>query len=377
MRQIGQPGEVAEALWGLAFEISVHGEYTRGQALYEEALVLFRKAGNELWVGVTLFESAWWLFWSTLGDAATIRQRLQQGQALITKVGDPLWIAQCSWLAALVALSEGETARAFSLIKESLAIFREMDSRWFLAMTLRILGRVEAQQGELTAARSSYQESLALCRQLGERWILPWNLEGLASVVATQGELRWAAQLWGAAQALREGIAFPLPPSDRASYEQAVAAARTALGEEAFASAWAGGRATPLEQVIAQALETKDEPPTEASPREAKQEQASSDLSPGTLSSPASPPLSPRRALKQHFGGLTSREREVARLVAQGKSNRAIADELVVGVSTVEAHISHIFTKLGFSSRTQIAAWAVEKGLAQASQNVEGTRQQY
>ncbi len=105
--------------------------------------------------------------------------------------------------------------------------------------------------------------------------------------------------------------------------------------------------------------------------------EASSALPPGTLSSPPSPPLSPQRALKQHFGGLTTREREVARLVAQGKSNRAIADELVVGVSTVEAHISHIFTKLGFSSRAQIAAWAVDKGLAQAPQDVEVTRQKH
>ena len=79
--------------------------------------------------------------------------------------------------------------------------------------------------------------------------------------------------------------------------------------------------------------------------------------------------------MKQHFSGLTARERELASLVAQGKSNRVIADELVVGISTVEAHITHIFTKLGFSSRAQIAAWAVEKGLVQVQQDVEVKRQ--
>jgi DNA-binding NarL/FixJ family response regulator len=67
----------------------------------------------------------------------------------------------------------------------------------------------------------------------------------------------------------------------------------------------------------------------------------------------------------------------VACLVAQGKSNRAIADGLVIGVSTVEAHITHIFTKLGFSSRAQIAAWAVDKGLAQARPRVEMTEQEH
>jgi len=99
--------------------------------------------------------------------------------------------------------------------------------------------------------------------------------------------------------------------------------------------------------------------------------------SPDRLSHSPTPPLSPRRALQQQFGGLTAREREVARLVAQGKSNRAIADELVVGVSTVEAHLTHMLGKLGFSSRAQIAVWAVEVGLAQGSQNVEVTRQEH
>jgi DNA-binding NarL/FixJ family response regulator len=66
---------------------------------------------------------------------------------------------------------------------------------------------------------------------------------------------------------------------------------------------------------------------------------------------------------KQAFGGLTIREREVAVLIAQGKSNREIADTLVVSERTVETHISSILSKLGFTSRTQIATWAIEKGL--------------
>ena len=79
---------------------------------------------------------------------------------------------------------------------------------------------------------------------------------------------------------------------------------------------------------------------------------------------PRLPQPSPRRTAMQAFGGLTEREREVAALIAQGKSNRAIADELVVGERTVGTHVENILSKLGFSSRAQIAAWAVEKGLA-------------
>jgi DNA-binding CsgD family transcriptional regulator len=78
---------------------------------------------------------------------------------------------------------------------------------------------------------------------------------------------------------------------------------------------------------------------------------------------PRTRPLSPARARKQAFGGLTTREREVAELIAQGKSNREIAGVLVVSERTVETHISSILSKLGFTSRTQIATWAIEKGL--------------
>jgi DNA-binding NarL/FixJ family response regulator len=64
------------------------------------------------------------------------------------------------------------------------------------------------------------------------------------------------------------------------------------------------------------------------------------------------------------FDGLTERERQVATLVAQGNSNRVIADTLVVSERTIEKHIDNVLSKLGFTSRSQIAVWAVERGLA-------------
>lgn len=78
--------------------------------------------------------------------------------------------------------------------------------------------------------------------------------------------------------------------------------------------------------------------------------------------------LTPRPALARQteklvYGGLTAREREVARLVAQGKSNRAIADDLVIAERTAERHVANIMAKLGVNTRAQIAAWAVERGL--------------
>jgi predicted ATPase/class 3 adenylate cyclase/tetratricopeptide (TPR) repeat protein len=252
LRQVGEPGEVAEALFPLAEQVSTHGEYARGQALFDEALQLFRQAGNELWVGGSLVHSASWL-WFTLGDLATMRQRFQEGQALITRVGDRAWSAECLWVAALLALSEGEPVRASRLAQESLSIYQEMGDPWYSAWSLHLLGRIETQRGEMPAARTYYQQSLALNQQVGEKWMTTFNLEGLASVVATQDTLRWAAQLWGAAEALREAIDVPRLPVDRADYEQAIGAARTQLGEEAFTSAWQEGWMMKLEQVIDEA----------------------------------------------------------------------------------------------------------------------------
>ena len=66
---------------------------------------------------------------------------------------------------------------------------------------------------------------------------------------------------------------------------------------------------------------------------------------------------------REQFGGLTPREREVAGFLSQGKSNREIAEALVLSERTVENHVGNILNKLGFDSRAQIAVWVVEKGL--------------
>jgi len=79
---------------------------------------------------------------------------------------------------------------------------------------------------------------------------------------------------------------------------------------------------------------------------------------------PKAKPISPRRAVAAQFGGLTAREREVATLIARGKTNREIADLLVISERTAEGHVNNILGKLGFTSRAQIAAWVVEQGLA-------------
>jgi DNA-binding NarL/FixJ family response regulator len=82
----------------------------------------------------------------------------------------------------------------------------------------------------------------------------------------------------------------------------------------------------------------------------------------GTLI-PQRPSPSSLQAAKAAAGGLTRREREVALLIAQGCTNRTIAETLILGERTVEDYVANILAKLNFSSRSQIAAWVIESGL--------------
>jgi predicted ATPase/DNA-binding CsgD family transcriptional regulator/Tfp pilus assembly protein PilF len=373
-REVGAAGkrELASALATLGIVVLLQGNPSAARELAGESLRLSREVG-EAWgvaralcyLGKTMLE---------LGDPVAARPLLEESAALFRVAGDRQRLAQSLNALGLVALRQGDYAGARSHFEVALSVARETGAEQYLADALAHLGTVALRMGDYQQSAALYQQSLALNRTLlGNRDGIAEDLAGLAEVASLLGQPGRAAWLFGVVEALREASSISLPPLRRAAYDRAVEGIRAHLDEAAFAQAWAEGRAMPLEQAIAQAVETKDAPPTGTAGPRVDEEEASSDLPPNALSSPPSPPLSPRRALKQQFGGLTLRECEVARLVAQGKSNRAIADELVVGVSTVEAHITHIFTKLGFSSRAQIAAWAVDKGLARAAQDGEGT----
>ena len=162
------------------------------------------------------------------------------------------------------------------------------------------------------------------------------------------GQPKRAARVLGAADALLETSGARLNWHDRLYYDSSIKIVRDQLDQITFTAAWAEGRVMQTEQAIAYALA-------------------------GPVSEPGAqhplPLLTPLRAAKEQFGGLTAREREVATLVAQGSSNREIAKLLVVSERTVGAHISNILSKLEFASRTQIATWAIAKGLSKSPAN--------
>jgi len=375
-REVGRAAKrtLALALALLAYGALLQGHLGAARELAEEGVRLFREVG-EAW-GTALALNHLGRATLELGDPVAARPLLEESAALF-RAGNMQRLALPLNTLGRVALRQGDDTGARAYCEEALAVARATGDELFIAEALAQLGTVALHVGDSGQATALYQQSLTLIWTRGYRECIAEDLEGLAATASLLGQPERAARLFGAVEALREVSGIRLSPLPRADYDRAVEGIRAHLDEATFAQAWEKGRAMPLEQAIAEALATQDEPPTGTKFPQVNEEETSSVVPPGTPLSQSPRALSPRRALKQHFGGLTSREREVACLVAQGKSNRAIADELVVGVSTVEAHITHIFTKLGFSSRAQIAAWAVDKGLAQALQGVEITEQEH
>jgi predicted ATPase/DNA-binding CsgD family transcriptional regulator len=375
-REVGAAGKrnLAHSLMMLGHMVLLQGKLHAACELAEESQRLFQEVG-EAW-GLAMVSSLLGEATVKRGDPVAARAFLEESVALFRVAGDRQRLVLPIDALGLVALQQGDHVGARARFEEALALAREAGDEPFIADALARLGTVSLRESDYQQAAELYRQSLALNRVLGNRDGIAENLAGLAEVAVLSGQPERAAQLLGTVEAVRETHQIELVPLRRAEYDRTVEGIRTHLGDVALAQAWSRGRAMELSQAIAVALEMKDTSPAAPASPQASEEAALPDLSTDPLSLPPVPPLSPRRALQQQFDGLTAREREVARLVAQGKSNRAIADELVVGVSTVEAHITHIFTKLGFSSRAQIAAWAVDKGLASPPQDEEVKRQQ-
>jgi DNA-binding CsgD family transcriptional regulator len=274
---------------------------------------------------------------NTEGDPETIRALLEESLALSQEMGNKQGIETSFFLSGHLALSQGDIVRARELAEKSLVINREIGNREDTAESLRLLARVEACQGHYAAARSLYEQCLAMAIEGNSTWNIDLFMQGLAGVVAAQGEPAWAARLYGADEAFRDANSRAIIPVYRTEYERSVAATRAQLGEQAFAAAWAEGRAMTPEQALA---------------------------AQGPVTMFAAPPVgtstaSPVPKAPAYPDGLTSREVEVLRLVAQGMTNGQIAVKLIISPRTVHTHLASIFSKIGVSSRSAATRYAI------------------
>jgi DNA-binding CsgD family transcriptional regulator len=234
-------------------------------------------------------------------------------------------------------LEEGNDAQAARLCEESLALRREMGDKGGSAHTLVILGRVALAQHQYQQADTYYKESLVLCRDLGEKEGIALALEGLAGILGALGQARSAARLVGTAETLRDITDVALSPLDRAFNERTFASIRARLAEHVFQTERDAGHALTLEQALA----------------------GHSPLTPTTQSPPMLTPIPSSPSPNE----LTTREVEVLRLVAQGLSDSAVAERLVISPRTVQGHVRSIFNKIQVNSRAAATRYAIEHQL--------------
>jgi DNA-binding CsgD family transcriptional regulator len=208
-----------------------------------------------------------------------------------------------------------------------------------VALALANLGGLATARGAYAAAHQRLSASLVIQQDLADTAGAAFVLERLAALAAAQGRHASALRLAGAAAALRRAAGAPLSPVGQAKLDATLAPARRAAPETAATDARPSGEAPSLGEAVAEALSVAWSEPAAGAPDGA--------------------------------AGLTPREREVAGLIAQGRTNRQIAEALVITQGTAANHVVHILNKLGFSSRTRIAAWAVAQGLADGQERAE------
>ena len=220
-------------------------------------------------------------------------------------------------------------------------------------------GFAELRAGAITEAYKILAETAQEFQKDGSRIGVVYMMEGMSGFYITIDKADVAARLIGWADKTRQEISDPRPKVEQADIDKVSAASIAKMGQAAFSDVYEKGKKLSLDEAMDLALKAVEKIDEITLPSDTEAE-----VFPDHFPSQ-------REAEKQKYGGLTAREREVAIQIAQGKSNQAIAAELFVGLKTVEAHVTRILSKLGFSSRAQIAGWAVAKGLAKAPQDLD------
>jgi DNA-binding CsgD family transcriptional regulator len=342
-RQIGWRSGEAGALVCLAFGHCPRGEYQPGLKGATAALEIAQELDHTGWmVGALNMLGAIVLDLLALDQA---RDRLERALALAHQLGSYFERNVAGCLASTY-LAQRDFTRAAELLDATLPPETPLETQGQRA-TWCARAELALATGDPGAALQIVERLIASAAHV-ERYgvgCIPrlWHLRGEALAAQGQPAEAEAALLaadQGAAQRGLRPARWRIQASLGKLYQSQ---ARRKLAEAAFASA----RAI-VEELVTQI--------SEPDLREGFGRRAHAML-------PRPPTPTPRRRARDAFDGLTAREREIAALIAQGRINREIAEALVVGERTVETHITNILSKLDFTSRRQIAAWAVEKGL--------------
>ena len=198
---------------------------------------------------------------------------------------------------------------------------RDDNERRLLSDALTARARVAIAQGEPDQAERDAHDALARAAEAEAYLLIPDILECLATLAGEAGSHREAARLFGAAEDIRQRMGAVRFKIYDAGYEASVAALRDAMGENDFDIRMGRGRGLSIEEAIAYAQRGRGE----------------------------------RKRPTSGWGSLTPTERDVVRLVSEGLANNDIAARLFISPRTVQTHLTHVYTKLGLTSRVQLA----------------------
>jgi ATP/maltotriose-dependent transcriptional regulator MalT len=334
----------------IAWSLSALGFWSEGQQVLDESLAMFRTLDDPYGLSHVLRRRAVWTLEHEPKDYAYARRLLDEALTSAREAGDGNATAWVLLLLGLTVWGQDQDARqTAALFEESLSAFQEIRNVAEACAPLIMLAHVEQVAGNTMRSQALYNRALILLQDLslntyGSRMI-SLLLAGLGSFAGSRREWEQAAKLLAAAEA---GIPGFFGFFTRPEFDRLVASVRAQFGDAAFAAAWAEGKAMTYEQAIAYALEDR------TAPVEMKPTEQVDDSQTIPRRQPASQSLA---------DPLTERELEILCLIAEGMSNREIADQLVLAVSTVKWYVNEIFGKLHVTNRTLAVARARALGL--------------
>jgi len=320
-------GDNAWAVYGAGLLAVQQGDLPSGAPLLERAAALAAARGDEDLTAHVTDARGIVAFYS--GDLQTSRARHESALARYERIGfSEAFALSCYARLALVCLLGSEIDRAVELCDEYLRRCDELGEQWGRGTALWVRGAGRWLSGDEAAAIADALACLRIKESLGgDLRTIAMSFDLLSACLAATSDVERAAALSGAGDRLWGILSAPAPAG--AAYAEirsrAADAARRRLGDERYETARRRGAALPLAAAIAVA---RGEGPAVADAADL------ADVKP-----------------------LTRREKEIAALVAEGLGNREIAQRLFLSKRTVDSHIEHIFAKLAFSSRTQLASW--------------------
>ncbi|HEX9987316.1 MAG TPA: tetratricopeptide repeat protein [Chloroflexia bacterium] len=335
-RALGDDWGVVRALNGLGVVVMWLGEYDFSYSIFEECLAIGRKLGARPIISAAL--SMIGVILMRKEEYRAAESPLEEALAIARELGTGVDIADILIKQGTVAIHLGEYEQAKALIEEGIGIARELGDERIIAFSLARLGMIALRQGDSQHAETFLLEGLGRALKSEIRRWTRWYLVGLAEVARLGGKVGRAAKLIGASEGVLSAAGAHYEPATHAEIDRIIASARADLDEKTFAGLWAEGRAMSPEEVIRYAREP---------------------ISEGIFKPAHVPGGSPARigtltqTESQHAypDDLTEREVEVLRLLAAGKSNQEIAQELVLSQRTAERHVSNIYQKIGASGK--------------------------